>query len=331
MPVAADYDGDGKSDVAVYRSTTGQWFINQSKSGALSTSWGSPELLDLPVPGDYDGDNRKDVAVFRRTSGEWLIRLSTTGQQKKVHWGATGNDDAPVPGDYDGNGVTDIAVFRRSTGQWFVLFDNQTTATWNWGSSGYVDVPVPADYDGDGTTDIGVFRQTTGTWVVHLSQTNGTRTATWGAPALGDVPVPADYDGDGSADFVVFRSSTGEWHLSYAKGGSATFSWGSPTAGDTIGGFREAAYVAAWVSPLERLTTRARANRARVFARSRLRNRIAELEEQLRVPGASSRLRRIDRDPADASVQAGAALTWTRPTAWAPETALGIIRTRDSV
>ena len=134
MPVAADYDGDGKSDVAVYRSTTGQWFINQSKSGALSMSWGSPALLDLPVPGDYDGDNRNDVAVYRRTSGDWLIRLSTTGQQKQVRWGATGNDDAPVPGDYNGNGVTDIAVFRRSTGQWFVLFDNQTTATWSWGS-----------------------------------------------------------------------------------------------------------------------------------------------------------------------------------------------------
>jgi hypothetical protein len=246
VPVAADYDGDGKSDVAVYRSTTGQWFISQSKGGSVSLSWGSPALLDLPVPADYDGDNRNDVAVFRRTTGEWLIRLSTTGQQKKVRWGAAGNDDAPVPGDYDGNGVSDIAVFRRSTGQWFVLFDTQKTATWSWGSPANVDIPVPADYDGDGTTDIGVFRSTTGTWLVHLSASNGSRTANWGAATLGDVPVPADYDGDGSADFAVFRASTGAWYLSYAKGGSASFGWGAPAAGDTVGGMRESGALPAW-------------------------------------------------------------------------------------
>jgi hypothetical protein len=246
VPVAADYDGDGKSDVAVYRSTTGQWFISQSRSGALSVSWGSPALLDLPVPGDYDGDNRTDLAVYRRTSGEWLIHLSTTGQLKKVSWGAGGNDDAPVPGDYDGNGVTDIAVYRRSTSQWFVLFDNNTTATWSWGSPASLDVPVPADYDGDGTTDIGVFRQTTGTWLVRLSRTNSTRTAQWGAPTLGDIPAPADYDGDGSADFAVFRSSTGAWYLAYTSGGSASISWGAPNLGDTIGGLREVSAPPAW-------------------------------------------------------------------------------------
>ena len=82
--------------------------------------------------------------------------------------------------------------------------------------------------------------------MVHLSRTNDTRTATWGAPTLGDVPVPADYDGDGSADFAVFRSSTGAWYLSYAKGGSASFSWGAPAAGDTIGGLREVSALPAW-------------------------------------------------------------------------------------
>ena len=108
------------------------------------------------------------------------------------------------------------------------------------------DVPVPADYDGDNKMDIGVFRQTTGTWVLHLSRTNGTRTVTWGAPTLGDVPVPADYDGDGSADVAVYRASTGAWYLAYARGGSSSFVWGAPTAGDTIGGLRELATLPAW-------------------------------------------------------------------------------------
>lgn len=48
--MAADYDGDGKSDIAVYRRATGVWFIKQSSDGALrEVAWGSPFLLDVPA------------------------------------------------------------------------------------------------------------------------------------------------------------------------------------------------------------------------------------------------------------------------------------------
>jgi hypothetical protein len=52
VPVPADYDGDGKADVAVYRGTTGQWFISRSSDGGLTVvPWGAPSLGDVPVTG----------------------------------------------------------------------------------------------------------------------------------------------------------------------------------------------------------------------------------------------------------------------------------------
>ena len=91
--VPADYDGDNKDDLAVFRS--GTWFYKRSIDGAVV---GVPFGLntDILVPGDYDGDGKDDQAVYR--NGTWFINQSGAGGYITAPWGLAA--DKPVEKGY---------------------------------------------------------------------------------------------------------------------------------------------------------------------------------------------------------------------------------------
>jgi hypothetical protein len=219
---ASDYDGDARSDLAVFTPSTGKWAVLQSSSNYMNGfSLVLGTSTDVPVPGDYDGDGKADIAVYTPSTGKWSVLKSTSAYASSISttWGASG--DLPVPGDYDGDGKTDFAVYRPSTGEWLLtLSATQTTKTIVLGAAG--DKPVAGDYDGDGRTDVAIFRPSTGAWTVLTSSSNYASQLTGTVGTATDLLVPGDYDGDGRMDMAVYRPSTGSWLILGSASGYAT-------------------------------------------------------------------------------------------------------------
>lgn len=220
VPVPGDYDGDGRSEPALFRLSNSTWYVSPTSAQPFQLQFGLHG--DVPVPSDYDGDGKTDIAVFRPSNGTWLIQGTRLGYWT-YQWGLNG--DIPVPGDYDGDGGADAAVFRPSNSTWYVSPSSSTPFSLQFGLPG--DIAVPADYDGDGKTDIAVFRPSNSTWYIQGSRF-GYWTYQWGWN--GDIPVPGDYDGDGRADAAVFRPSNSTWYVSPTS--SPSFSLGFGLAAD---------------------------------------------------------------------------------------------------
>ncbi|MEP6902883.1 MAG: CHRD domain-containing protein [Actinomycetota bacterium] len=225
FPAPGDYDGDGKTDLALYRSgaTVGAqsefWILRSSDNNIQYFAWGLNG--DQAVARDYDGDGITDVAIFRPgaaagiTAG-WYIRNSATGTVRVEAFGTTGdgtnNFDTPVPGDYDGDGKFDLAVYRFAltpANNFIVKRSSDGVVIYQqWGNfnSDYV---LPGDYDGDGKTDYAIAR--TGSlstsplvWWILQSSNGQVRVQTFGRTS--DLPAQGDYDGDARTDIAVYRN-----------------------------------------------------------------------------------------------------------------------------
>ena len=212
--VAADYTGDGRSDVAFWRPSTGQWFVLRSEDFSFyAFPFGSTS--DIPVPADYDGDGKADATVFRPSTAVWYINKSTGGTGI-VQFGANG--DKPIGEDFDGDGKADVGVFRpNGTGgaEWWIAYSTGGVFATQFGQS--ADKAVAADYTGDGKADVAFWNPATGFWFVLRSDDLSYFAFPFGT--AGDLPVPADYDGDGKDDAGVFRPSSGNWYLNRSTAG----------------------------------------------------------------------------------------------------------------
>ncbi|CAN5267732.1 hypothetical protein BH10ACI1_BH10ACI1_00840 [soil metagenome] len=104
--VSGDFDGDARTDLAIFRPSDGNWYFRRSStvtaSGGLGTlgvfQWGLNG--DIPQPADYDGDKLTDFAVFRPSNGTWYISNSNNGMYNTFSapvWGTATSQPVTSP------------------------------------------------------------------------------------------------------------------------------------------------------------------------------------------------------------------------------------------
>jgi hypothetical protein len=183
VPATGDWDGDGVTDIGVFRPSTGRWYLDlsgdQQWSGCGADGcfyYGT--TADTAVAGDWNNDGFTEIGVFRPSTGWWYLDFNGDNEwsgcavDKCIFFGTA--NDKPVTGDWNNSGYSKIGVFRPSTGMWFL--DVNGNGQWdgcgtdrciNFGTSG--DLPVTGDWNGDGIYEVGTFRPTTGYWYLDLN------------------------------------------------------------------------------------------------------------------------------------------------------------------
>ena len=249
--ISADFDGDGKDDVAIWRpgppDSAAFYSINSSDLTYRVDAFGQTND-NTTIVGDYDGDGRDDSASFRcppiGSPGQcyFFYRGSLnnpTNGITYIPWGFGDSFDFyPYPGDFDGDGKHDFciqAVNPNAPLQAIFLLQlndaNYTQEYIHWGYSS--DFLAPGDYDGDGRSDFAVVRteerDNIDRRVFYILHRDGTaRGAEWGLANDDDI-VPGDYDGDGRQDIAVYRWNSAEprfWVLPSNGAPHFTFQFG---------------------------------------------------------------------------------------------------------
>ncbi len=111
--MTGDWDGNGQTDVGVYRASTHEFLMRERDGSYTRVPWG--EDGDRAVTGDWNKDGNTEIGTFNPATGTWTLRVRRTHAHatRVVSFGKPG--DLPVTGDWNGDGTTDLGTWTPST------------------------------------------------------------------------------------------------------------------------------------------------------------------------------------------------------------------------
>ncbi len=221
---AADFNGDGKTDIASASAGNVYMYLSTGVDFELSI-WTTPGVwgdATYTWVADFNGDGKADIASA--SAGNVYMHLSTGTGFNNQTWttpGVWGNAAYTWVADFNNDGNADIAsasagnvYMHLSTGTGFT---NQTWTTPGvWGSSSYT---WAADFDGDGNADIA--SASAGNVYMHLSTGTAFNNQTWTTPGVWGSYVytwVADFNADGASGIASASAGNVYMHLSTGTG-----------------------------------------------------------------------------------------------------------------
>ena len=218
----ADFNADGKPDMAVANQTDGTVSILLGNGDGTFTTASTPAAgagANWIAVGDFNGDGKLDLAVANLSStgtgGISILLGDGTGNFTLQSSPATGDGPfAIVTGDFNHDGKLDLAISNSLSNNVTILLGNgdgtfTTKATYGVGT--LPQVIVAGDFNEDGLLDLAVANETDGTVSVLLGVGNGTFTVqspiSTGGSGFPIGLIAADFNNDGHLDLGAVNAT----------------------------------------------------------------------------------------------------------------------------
>jgi hypothetical protein len=230
--VSADFNGDGKIDVATanYGSNNVAILLGNGTGGFGIASYYPVSKWPLGLcKGDFNGDGKIDIATAGSGMNSVSVILGTgTGSFGPcVSFGVGTQPHSVTTADFNNDGIADLATSNWMSNNITVLFGTGSGSFgtgFNFSTSLYPNAIVSADFNGDGNKDIATANQSSNNLSIFLGNGAGgfsSYNRIGGAGATRSI-ASADFNNDGKIDLVTGNDTYNTMSV-YLGTGTGTF------------------------------------------------------------------------------------------------------------